>query len=136
MEIDNSDKSDLEEEYPESIQELVSEILTLKALLEETMDANQKLQEQVKYLKNKYTKGKKKITFEDEIIEISSDAGDEDDEGDEPSRRTREPTPSMLEYEQITGIKQRVAKPSKELNEVTKYAKVRDPPVCNSKDPK
>jgi len=96
-EKDDSDESDLEEQLPESIQELVSEVITLKALLEETMDANQKLQDRVKYLEDKYTKGKKKITFEYEIVEISSDADDGDDEGDEPSRRTRDPTPSMLE---------------------------------------
>ena len=65
------------------------------------MDANQKLQDRVKQLEKKYNKGKKKITFEDEIVDISSDG---DYEGEEPSRRTREPTPSMLEYEQITGI--------------------------------
>ena len=48
-EKDDSDESDVEEEQlPESIQELVSEIITLQSLLEETMDANQKLQEQVK----------------------------------------------------------------------------------------
>jgi len=136
-EKDNSDESDLEEkQLPESIQELVSEVLTLQALLEQTIDSNQKVQEQVKYLKNKYTKGKTKTTFEDEIVEISSDADDGDDEGDEPSRRTRDPTPSMLEYEQITGIKQRVGKPSKELKEATKYAKISDPPICNGKDPK
>jgi len=98
----NSDEQDLEEDQLSgSIQELVSEVITLKALLEETMDANQKLQDKVKYLEKKYTKGKKKITFEDEIVDILTDG---DDEGDEPSRRTRDPTPSMLEYEQVTGI--------------------------------
>jgi len=95
-EKDGSDETDLEEEQlPESIQEFVSEVITLKALLEETMDANQKLQDRVKHLENKYTKGKKKITFQDEIVDISSDG---DDEGDEPSRKTRDTTPSMLEY--------------------------------------
>jgi len=42
----------------------------------------------------------------------------------------------MLEFEQITGIEQRVAKLSKELKEATKYAINRDPPICNGKDPK
>jgi len=84
------------------------------------MDAYQKLQDRVKYVENKYTKGKKKIPFDDEIVEISNDADDRDDEGDESGRRTREPTPSMLEYEQITGIKQRVGKTSKELKDATK----------------
>jgi len=51
-EIDNSDiEDDLEEEQlPESIEELVSEVLTLKGLQEEIMDPNQKLQNRVKYL--------------------------------------------------------------------------------------
>jgi len=134
-EIDDSDiEDDLEKEQSlGSIEELISEIITLKTLLEETMDANQKLQDRVKYLEKKYTKGKKKITFEDEIVDISSDG---DDEGEEPSRKTRNPTPSMLEYEQITGIKQRVGQLSKELKNATNFAKIRDPPVCNGKDPK
>ena len=134
-EKDDLDESDLEEEQlPESIQELVSEVISLEALLEETMDANQKLQDRVKYLENKYTQRKKKITFEDEIVDISSDSDDRDDEGDKPSARKREPTPSILEYEQITAIKWRVEKPSKELKDATKYAKIRDPPICNGKD--
>ena len=70
LEKEDSDESDVEEELPGSVQELVSEVLNLKALLEETMYTNQKLQEQIKYLKNKYTKGKKKFTFEDEIVKI------------------------------------------------------------------
>ena len=44
-EQDDIDESDLEEELPGSVQELVSEVLNLKALLEETMDTYQKLQE-------------------------------------------------------------------------------------------
>ena len=69
-------------------------------------------------------------------MEISSDGDDGDDEGDEPARRTRDPIPSMLEYEQITGIKQRVVEPAKELKDATKYAKISDPPSCNRKDTK
>jgi len=132
----NSDKSQLEEEQlPETIQELVSEVINLKSLLEETMDVNQKLQDRVKYLENKYTKGKKKITFENKIVEISSDSDDESgNEGEEPARNTREPTPSMLEYEQITDIKQRVGKLSNELKDATKYAKISEQQTCNRKD--
>ena len=55
------------------------------------------------------------------------------DEGDVPSRRTREPTPSMLEYKQIIGFKYGVGKPSKELKNATKYVKISDPPICNGK---
>ena len=110
---------------------------TLQALLEEIMHANQKLQDRVKYLDNIYTKGKKKIIFEDEIVEISSAGdGNSDNKGNEASRRTREPTISILEYKQIMGIKHRVEKLSKELKYVTKYAKIRDLPICNRKDPK
>jgi len=47
------------EKLSESIQELVSKVLTLKAILEETMDPNQKLQDRAKYLENKYEKEKK-----------------------------------------------------------------------------
>jgi len=97
------------------------------------MDTNQKLQDKVKYLEKKYTKGKKKINFEDEIVDISRDG---DDEGDELSKRTREPTSSMLVYEQVIGIKQRIKKLLKELKDATKYVKIRGPPVRNGKDPK
>jgi len=59
-----------------------------------------------------------------------------DDKGDEPSRGTREPRPSMLAYVQVTGIKQRVGKPSKELKNAIKYTKIGDPPICNDEDHK
>jgi len=42
----------------------------------------------------------------------------------------------MLEYEQITGIKQGVGQPTKEVKNATQYAKISDPPICNGKDPK
>ena len=63
-EKDDSDESDLEEQLLLSIQELILEVITIKALLEETMDANQKLHHSDKYLENKYTKGNEKINFE------------------------------------------------------------------------
>ena len=107
-------------------------MLTLKALLEATMDTNQKLQDRVKYMENKCTKAKKKIILEDEIVDISSD----DDKDDEASRTAKEPTLSMLAYEEITGIKPRVVKPSIELKDATKYAKIRDLPIRNGKDHK
>ena len=76
-------------------------MLTLKVLLEETMDTKQKLQDRVKYLEKKCTKGKTKIMFKDESIDISNN---DNNEGDKPATRTTEPIPSMLAYEQATGI--------------------------------
>ena len=131
--IEEKEEDEEEQEFPEdSSYSLVQEILNLKALLEDALKMNQKFQQRIRFLEEKYVKGKKKITFDNELVELSSD----DSEGEEPSQRAREPTPSMLEYEKITGIKQRVGKPSKELQDATKYAKIIDPPMCNGKDQK
>lgn len=123
------------EEDDNELQESKQIITDLIGELKELKEAYNDLKSKDKQQKELNKKGRRRYTFD-----LSVDSGSDSDIltsfGQSRFKKDREPTPSMLEYEEVTGVKERVLNVSEELKQATKYAKREPPEVCNGKDKK